>query len=192
LDTWFVQARHDRYSIAKIASRRRQLAFGVTLGLRGSALELPYVKAALEGKETIAAVCPSSLTSPSVHLVTPYTDVLPPRTALYLEPGVSDEFGGKVRRLEELTRTVSEMRQQGLKVPSEMRAELEELDQIWTMARIFRKPIGRPGCVKVTVPTPNGMSALSLRVERANQSLARAIEGLHSYLYWNFGVLKNA
>jgi hypothetical protein len=36
------------------------------------------------------------------------------------------------------------------------------------------------------------MSALSLRVERANQSLARAIKGLHSYLYWNFGVLKNA
>jgi hypothetical protein len=192
LDTWFVQARHDRDSFAKIASRRRQLAFGVTLGLRGSALELPCVKAALEGKETIAAVCPSSLTSPSVRLVTPYTDVLPPRTALYLEPGVPDKFGGMVRRLKELTKRVSEMRQQGLKVPSEMRAELEELDQIWTMARIFRKPIGRPGCVKVTVPTPNGMSALSLRVERANQSLARAIEGLHSYLYWNFGVLKNA
>jgi hypothetical protein len=36
---------------------------------------------------------------------------------LYLEPGVSDEFGGMVRRLEELTRTVSEMKQQGLKVP---------------------------------------------------------------------------
>jgi hypothetical protein len=154
-------------------------------------LELPYVKAALEGKETIAAVCPSSLTSPSVHLVTPYTDVLPPRTALYLEPGVSDEFGGKVRRLEELTRTVSEMKQQGLKVPQEMRAELEELDQIWTMARIFRKPIGRPGYVKVTVPTPSGMSVLTFRVKRPNQSLAKAIEGLHSYPYWDFGVLKN-
>jgi hypothetical protein len=72
-----------------------------------------------------------------------------------------------------------------------MRAELEELDQIWTMARIFRKPIGRPGYVKVTVPTPSGMSVLSLRVERASQSLAKAIEGLHSYLYWDFGVLKN-
>ena len=72
-----------------------------------------------------------------------------------------------------------------------MRAELEELDQIWAMARIFRKPIGRPGYVKVIVPTPNGMSVLSLRVERASQSLAKAIEGLHSYLYWDFGVLKN-
>jgi hypothetical protein len=61
-----------------------------------------------------------------------------------------------VRRLEELTRTVSEMKQQGLKVPQEMRAELEELDQIWTMARIFRKPIGSPGCVKVTVLCPTG------------------------------------
>jgi hypothetical protein len=73
-----------------------------------------------------------------------------------------------------------------------MRAELEELDQIWAMARIFRKPIGRPGYVKVTVPTPNGMSVLSLRVERASQSLAKTIEDLHSYLYWDFGVLKNA
>jgi hypothetical protein len=61
LDTRFVQARYDRDSFAKIASRRRQPAFGVTLGLRGSALELPYVKAALEGEGTIAAVCPSPL-----------------------------------------------------------------------------------------------------------------------------------
>jgi hypothetical protein len=149
------------------------------------------VKAALEGKETIAAVCPSSLTSPSARLVTPYTDVLPPRTALYLELGVSDEFGGMARRLEELTNKVSEMRKRGLRIPSEMRAELEELEQIWEMARIFRKPIGRPGYVKVTVPTPNGISVLSLRVERASQSLAKEIEGLHSYLYWDFDVLKN-
>jgi hypothetical protein len=37
-----------------------------------------------------------------------------------------------------------------------MRAELEELNQIWAMARIFRKSIGRPGCVKVNVPRPRG------------------------------------
>jgi hypothetical protein len=49
--------------------------------------------------------------------VTTYTDVLPLRIALYLEPDVPDEFGEKARRLEELTRTVSEMRKQGLKVP---------------------------------------------------------------------------
>jgi hypothetical protein len=72
-----------------------------------------------------------------------------------------------------------------------MRAELKELEQIWELARIFRKPIGKPGCVKVTVPTPNGMSVLTFRVERASQSLAKEIEGLHSYLYWDFGVLKN-
>jgi hypothetical protein len=34
LHTWFVQTRYDRDSFAKIASRKRQLAFGVTLGLR--------------------------------------------------------------------------------------------------------------------------------------------------------------
>jgi hypothetical protein len=123
--------------------------------------------------------------------VTTYTDVLPLRIALYLEPDVPDEFGEKARRLEELTNKVSEMRKRGLKIPSEMRAELEELEQIWELARIFRKPIGKPGCVKVTVPTPNGMSVLTFRVERPNRSLAMAIEGLHSYLYWDFGVLKN-
>jgi hypothetical protein len=152
LDTRFVQARYNRDSFAKIASRRRQLAFGVTLGLRGSALDLPYVKAVLEREGTIAAVCPSSLTSPSVRRVTLYTDVLPIRMALYLEPNVPDEFGGKVRRLEGLAKRVSELEQQGLEVPPEMRAELEELDQTWEMARIFRKPIGKPGYVKGDCP----------------------------------------
>jgi hypothetical protein len=123
--------------------------------------------------------------------VTTYTDVLPLRIALYLEPDVPDEFGEKARRLEELTRTVSEMRKQGLKVPQDMKRELDELNQIWSRARIFRKPIDRPGSVKVTVPTFNGMSVLSLRVERADQSLSRVLEGLHSYLYWDFGVLKD-
>jgi hypothetical protein len=191
LEPGFVQTRYDRDSFAKIASRKRQLAFGVTLGLRGSALDLPYVKAVLDGKGTIAAVCPSSLTSPSVRHVALYTDVLPPQTALYLEPTVPDELGWMARRLEELTNKVSEMRKRGLKIPSEVRAELEELEQIWELARIFRKPIGKPGCVKVTVPTPNGMSVLSFRIERPNQSLAMAIEGLHSYLYWDFGVLNS-
>jgi hypothetical protein len=40
-----IQMRYDKDSFAKIVSRKRQLAFGVTLGLRGSALDLPYVKA---------------------------------------------------------------------------------------------------------------------------------------------------
>jgi hypothetical protein len=31
--------------------------------------------------------------------VTPYTDVLSPRTALYLESDMPDEFGGKARKL---------------------------------------------------------------------------------------------
>jgi hypothetical protein len=190
LDTWFVQTRYDRDSFAKIASRKRQLAFGVTLGLRGSALDLPYVKSVLDGEGTIAAIFPSSLTPPSKWQVTVYTDVLPPRTALYLEPNVPDDLGWMAKRLEELMNKVTEMRKRGLKIPSEMRAELKELEQIWELARIFRKPIGKPGCVKVTVPTPNGMSVLTFRVERPNRSLAKEIEGLHSYLY-DFGVLKN-
>jgi hypothetical protein len=44
-----------------------------------------------------------------MRVVTSYTDVLSPRTALYLVPDMPDEFGGKARKLEELTRTASEI-----------------------------------------------------------------------------------
>jgi len=67
LDPWFVQTRYDQDSFAKIASRRRQLAFGVTLGLRESVLGLPFAKTVLEGEETIAVVCPSPPSSPLVQ-----------------------------------------------------------------------------------------------------------------------------
>jgi hypothetical protein len=188
----FVQMRYDnKESFAKITSKKRQLAFGVTLGLREEAYRISYVRKALETEDAMAVVLKERETIKGMWYVTTYTDVLPLRLALYLEPDVPDEFGEKARRLEELTNKVTEMRKRGLKIPSEVRAELEELEQIWELARIFRKPIGKPGCVKVTVPTPNGMSVLSFRIERPNRSLAKAIEGLHSYLYWDFGVLKN-
>jgi hypothetical protein len=191
LEPGLVQMRYDKDSFAKIVSKRRQLAFGVTLGLREATFRISYVRRALETGDATAVVLKERETIKGMWYVTTYTDILPPRIALYLEPDVPDEFGEKARRLDALTRKVSEMRQRGLKVPPEMRAELEELEQIWTMARIFRKPIDGPGSVKVTVPTPNGMSVLSFRVERADQSLSRVLEGLHSYLYWDFGVLKN-
>jgi hypothetical protein len=183
--------RYDKDSFAKIASKRRQLAFGVTLGLREATFRISYVRMALGAGDATAVVLKEGETIKGMWYVTTYTDVLPLRIALYLEPDVPDEFGEKARRLEELTRTVSEMRKQGLKVPQDMKRELDELNQIWSRARIFRKPIDRPGSVKVTVPTFNGMSVLSLRVERADQSLSRVLEGLHSYLYWDFGVLKD-
>jgi hypothetical protein len=113
LDPWFVQTRYDQDSFAKIASRRRQLAFGVTLGLRESVLGLPFAKTVLEGEETIAAVCPSPPSSPLVQPVTAYTDVLPIRMALYLEPDVPDEFGETVRRLEQLVVAAKKMRRKG-------------------------------------------------------------------------------
>jgi hypothetical protein len=127
LDPRFVKARYDQVSFAKIASRKRQVSFGVTLVFRKeSALKLPQVKAALEGEETIAIVCPSiPPSSASVRFVTMYTDVLPPRIALYLEPDVPDEFGEKARRLEELNKAVSEMKRQGLRIPPAVKAELE-------------------------------------------------------------------
>jgi hypothetical protein len=70
----------------------------VTLGLRESVLGLPFAKTVLEGEETIAAVCPSPPSSPLVLPVTAYTDILPIRITLYLEPDVPDEFGETVRR----------------------------------------------------------------------------------------------
>jgi hypothetical protein len=193
LEPGFIQARYDRNSFAKIASRKRQVSFGVTLVFKKeSVLKLPHVKAVLEGEETIAIVCPSiPPSSASVRFVTMYTDVLPPRIALYLEPDVPDEFGEKARRLEELNKAVSEMKRQGLRIPPAVKAELEGLKRVWTKARIFKKPMNRPGYLKITVPTPNGMSTLSLRVESGNQSLAHIIDGLYLYLRWNFGVLRD-
>jgi hypothetical protein len=193
LDPRFVKARYDQDSFAKIASRKRQTSFGVTLVFRKeSALRLPQVKAALEREETIAIVSPW-VPPPSVpvQLVTLYTDVLPPRIALYLEPDVPDEFGEKARRLEELNKAVSEMKRQGLRIPPAMKAELEELKRVvWTKARIFKKPVDRPGYLKIMVPTPNGTTTVSLRVKSGNQSLANMIYGLYLYLCWNFGVLR--
>jgi hypothetical protein len=121
--------------------------------------------------------------------VTTYTDVLPLRLALYLEPDVPDEFGEKARRLEELIRTVSEMKRQGLKIPQDMKRELDELNQIWAKARIFRRFISRPGSLKITVPTPDGMAVISWKIERANQSLGNMIKALHVHLNKTMGVI---
>jgi hypothetical protein len=122
--------------------------------------------------------------------VTTYTDVLPLRIALYLEPDVPDKFGEKARKLEELTRTVSEMRKQGLKVPQDMKRELEELNEIiWSRARIFRRFISRPGSLKITVPTPDGMAVVSWKIEKASQPLGNMIKGLHAHLGKTMGVI---
>jgi hypothetical protein len=116
--------------------------------------------------------------------VTAYTDILPPRIALYLEPDIPDELGGKARRLEELIKAASER-----EIPPEARAELEELEQVWAKTKIFRKLTDRPGLVKVTVPTPKGMADVSLRVEGGRQSLAKEIQRLHRHLHKTMGVL---
>jgi hypothetical protein len=94
-----------------------------------------------------------------------------------------------VRRLEELTRTVSEMKKQGLKVPQDMREELDELNQIWSKARIFRRFISRPGSLKITVPTPDGMAVVSWKVEGGGQSFGNMIRRLHAHLGSTMGVI---
>jgi hypothetical protein len=190
LDPGFVQMRYDKDSFAKIASKRRQLTFGVTLGLREAAYRISYVRKALEPGDATAVVLKEGETIKGMWYVTTYTDVLPLRIALYLESDVPDEFGGKARRLEELTRTVSEMRKQGLKVPQDMKRELDELNEIiWSRARIFRRFINRPGSLKITVPTPDGMAVVSWKVEKANQSLGNMIKGLHAHLSKTMGVI---
>jgi hypothetical protein len=182
--------RHDKDSFAKIASKRRQLAFGVTLGLREATFRISYVRMALGAGDATAVVLKEGETIKGMWYVTTYTDVLPLRIALYLEPDVPDEFGEKARRLEELTRTVSEMRKQGLKVPQDMKRELDELNEIiWSRARIFRRFISRPGSLKITVPTPDGMAVISWKVERANQSFGNMIRRLHAHLGSTMGVI---
>ncbi len=190
MDPGFVQMRYDKDSFAKIVSKKRQLAFGVTLGLREATFRISYVRRVLEAGDATAVVLKEGETIKGMWYVTTYTDVLPLRIALYLEPGVPDEFGGKARRLEELTRTVSEMRKQGLKVPQDMKRELDELNEIiWSKARIFRRFINRPGSLKITVPTPDGMAVISWKVEKANQSLGNMIKGLHAHLSETMGVI---
>jgi hypothetical protein len=190
LEPGFVQMRYDKDSFAKIASKKRQLAFGVTLGLREATFRISYVRMVLGAGDATAVVLKEGETIKGMWYVTTYTDVLPLRIALYLEPDVPDEFGEKARRLEELTRTVSEMRKQGLKVPQDMKRELDELNEIiWSRARIFRRFINRPGSLKITVPTPDGMAVISWKVEKANQSLGNMIKGLHAHLSKTMGVI---
>jgi hypothetical protein len=189
LEPGFVHMRYDKDSFAKMVSKGRQLAFGVTLGLREAAFRISYVRMALEAGDATAVILKEGETIKGMWYVTTYTDVLPLRIALYLEPDVPDEFGEKARRLEELTRTVSEMKRQGLRVPEDMREEPEELNQIWSKAWIFRRFISRPGSLKITVPTPDGMAVISWKVERANQSFGNMIRHLHAHLGSTMGVI---
>jgi hypothetical protein len=189
LEPGFVQMRYDKDSFAKIASKKRQLTFGVTLGLREAVYRISYVRRVLETGDATAVVLKEGETIKGMWYVTTYTDVLPPRIALYLEPDVPDEFREKARRLEELTKAVYEVKKQMLKVPEDMKAELDELNQIWSRARIFRRFISRPGSLKITVPTPEGMTVISWKVEKANQSLGNMIRRLHAHLSETMGVI---
>jgi hypothetical protein len=161
----------------------------VTLGLREAAYRISYVRKALEAGDATAVVLKEGETIKGMWYVTTYTDILPPRIALYLEPDIPDEFGGKARRLDELAKAVSEMKRQGLKVPQDMKEELDELNQIWSKARIFRRFISRPGSLKITVPTPDGMAVISWKVEKVNQYLGNMIRCLHAHLGLTMGVI---
>jgi hypothetical protein len=160
LDPGFVQLRYDKDSFAKVALRKRQIAFGATLGLREAPYRISYVRRVLEAGDATAVVLKERETIKGMWYVTPYTDVLPPRLALYLEPDVPDEFGEKARRLEGFITMATEARKYGLDIPPEVKAELEELNRVWANAKIFRKPIDRPGSLKVSVPTPFGATVV--------------------------------
>jgi hypothetical protein len=189
LEPGFVQMKYDKDSFAKMVSKKRQLAFGVTLGLREATFRISYVRRVLEAGDATAVVLKEGETIKGMWYVTTYTDVLPLHIALYLEPDVPDEFGDKARRLEELTKAVSEMKRQGLRIPPEMKVELDGLNQIWSKARIFRRFISRPGSLKITVPTPNGMAVVSWEVRSGGQSLGNMIKRLHAHLNKTMGVL---
>jgi hypothetical protein len=189
LEPGFVQMRYDKDSFARIVSKKRQLAFGVTLGLREATFRISYVRTALETGDATAVVLKEGETIKGMWYVTPYTDILPPNIALYLEPEVPDELGGAARRLEELAKAVYEMKRQGLTVPAGVKLELDELNRIWSKARIFRRFISMPGSLKITVPTPEGMSVVSWKVKSGGQSLGNMIKRLHAHLGSTMGVI---
>jgi hypothetical protein len=124
-------------SFAKIVSKKRQLTSGAALDLREAAYRISYVRRLLETGGAMAVVLKEGETIKGMWYMTTYTDILPPRIALYLEPDVPDEFGEKARRLDELIKSVYEMKRQGVKVPQDMKRELDELNQIWSKARIL-------------------------------------------------------
>jgi hypothetical protein len=159
-------------SFAKIVSKKRQLTSGAALDLREAAYRISYVRRVLETGDATSVVLKEGEMIKGMWYMTTYTDVLPPCLALYLEPDVPNEIGEKARRLDELTRTVSEMKRQGVKVPQDMKRELDELNQIWSKARIFRRFIYKPGSLKITVPTPDGMAVISWRLRAGVSPLA--------------------
>jgi hypothetical protein len=70
----------------------------VTLGLREATFRISYVRKALEAGDATAVVLKEGETIKGMWYVTAYTDILPLRIALYLEPDIPDELGEKARR----------------------------------------------------------------------------------------------
>jgi hypothetical protein len=56
LELGFVQMRYDKDSFAKIVSKKKQLAFGVALGLREAAYRISYVRRVFETGDATAVV----------------------------------------------------------------------------------------------------------------------------------------
>jgi hypothetical protein len=73
------------------------------------------------------------------------------------------------------------MKKQGLKVPQGVKEELDELNQIWSRARIFRRFISRPGSLKITVPAPEGMAVVSWKVESGGVLALRNLTTFATY-----------
>jgi membrane protein CcdC involved in cytochrome C biogenesis len=89
----------------------------VTLGLREATFRISYVRRVLKTGDATAVVLKEGETIKGMWYATTYTNILPLRIALYLEPDVPDEFGEKARKLEELVSTASEAKRYG-KAPS--------------------------------------------------------------------------
>jgi len=189
LDQGFVITRYDKESLARIASRKRQVSFGVTLGVLRSVLSISYVRPVLEGEGSAAVVLSRDEVPPRARLVTVYTDILPVRLALFLEPEVPDEFGPSARRLEELTDAVSAARRLGARLGPDVWRELDELNRVWERTRIFRRFPSRPGKLVLSIPSPSGPRLLSWAVRGGGYPLCWEIMHLHRYLGSTVGVI---
>ncbi|MEM2233146.1 MAG: hypothetical protein QXP81_06365 [Nitrososphaerota archaeon] len=191
LDPGFLLARYTRESFALVASRKRQLAFGITLAVTDDAPgAVPWLQEVVGMDGVTLLSIPVLARPPESYLVSPYTDVLPVHMALFLDPVVPDEDGPRVQRLRELMGLSREHARSRTRMPTPLRKELRRLRaELWAKARLFRWLGDAPGVLRFRFPTFGGVEELSLQLESASRSVSTVVRELHRRLHFGMGVL---
>ena len=78
LDPGFLLSRCTRESFSQIASKSRQLSFGVTLAVTNDAIKtVPWLQELAAGNSVTLIVLPTCFRPPESYFAMPSTDVLP-------------------------------------------------------------------------------------------------------------------